>query len=96
MLRQGDIMFRESDEQVKGKTVKRLVIAEGEQTGHSHLLIAESESMIKGDKTLFSVSGKARLIHPDHDTIKFKSGTYTVIKEREFDYIENTLKQVVD
>lgn len=96
MNRQGDLIFKRVTDTPKDETHKELVIALGEVTGHSHRLIAEVGSVIKGDKTLFSVTGTAKLIHPEHDTIKFNSGTYVVINEREFDYIEETMKKVRD
>ncbi len=95
-LRQGDILFKKVDEQVEGKEVKKLVIAEGEVTGHHHVLVAEANSKIMGNRTKFTLTGKAKLTHPEHDTIPFEPGTYVVINEREFDYIEQSMKQVVD
>lgn len=95
-LRQGDILFKKVDEVVEGKTHKQLTIAEGEFTGHHHVLIAEADSMIVGDKTKFTLTGKAKLVHPEHDTIEFNSGTYVVLTEREFNYIDQTFEKVKD
>lgn len=95
-IRQGDILFKKSDKTPENKQVKEIVIAEGEQTGHNHVLIAETDSVILGDKTLFTVKGKAKLIHPEHDTIEFPSGTYMVTNEKEFDYINKELVKVRD
>ena len=96
MKRQGDILFKLVDEKVDGKPTKQLVIAEGEVTGHQHLLVAETNSKIKGTNTLFMLTGKAKLYHPEHDTIEFGAGTYQVINEREFDYISEEMKKVID
>jgi len=96
MIRQGDLLFQRVDKQVEAGTTKRLIVAEGEATGHHHVLVAETDSEIKGDKTLFTLTGRAKLIHPEHDTINFDAGTYMVINEREYSYIEETLKQVLD
>lgn len=95
-IRQGDILFTRVNEEVKGKSLKQIVIAEGEFTGHNHVLIADVESKITGNKTKFTVKGKAKLVHPEHNTLEFGSGTYLVSIEREFDYVEQTLRQVQD
>lgn len=96
LMRQGDLIFKKVDEKVEGKDLKKLVIAEGEFTGHHHVLVAELGSKIIGTRTKFSVKGKAKLVHPEHGTTHFSAGTYIVIPEREFDYIENNLKVVRD
>lgn len=95
-IRQGDILFKKIDGQIEGKSQKNLIVAEGEATGHHHTLVAEASSEIIGDRTKFQIKGKARLTHQEHDAINFLAGTYVVINEREFDYIEQTLTQVKD
>lgn len=96
MKRQGDILFKKTTETPKNVEVRRLVIAEGEQTGHNHVLVAEVGSTILGDKTLFSISGKAKLTHQEHDTIEFGTDTYMVINEREWDYVAKQAEKVID
>ena len=96
IIRQGDLVFRKIDEVIAGKSCKKLVIAEGEATGHSHLLSADTATKIYGDKTKFMLTGKAKLMHPEHETITFLKGTYVVINEREFDYAEEQMRKVQD
>jgi hypothetical protein len=95
-IRQGDFRVERTNDKVTGKTQKQLTVAEGEQTGHNHVLVAGVNSTIVGDKTKFEVKGTAKLVHPEHDTIEFNSGVYVVIPEREFDYIEETINAVKD
>ena len=95
-LRQGDLLFKRVDDKPKQVEAKKLVIAEGEVTGHHHVLLAQTDSVILGDKTLFSIKGKAKLVHPEHDTIEFGTGTYMVINEREYNYVEKQLEKVRD
>lgn len=103
-LRQGDILFKEvtnvRDQVMDNVRItepgKELVIAEGEATGHHHILMTEAGSEIIGNKSLFQVKGKAKLVHPEHGTLEFSSGTYMVISEREFDYINEEIKKVQD
>ena len=96
IIRQGDLLFKKVSDEPKDESHQKLVIAEGEMTGHHHVLIAQTDSVILGDKTLFTVKGKAKLVHPEHNTIEFNSGTYMVINEREHDYIDETMKIVKD
>jgi len=96
MKRQGDLVFKKVNDQPKQVESKRLLIAEGEATGHHHVLIAQTDSVILGDNTLFTVKGKAKLVHQEHNEIEFESGTYLVIREREHDYVEETAGEVRD
>jgi hypothetical protein len=95
-IRQGDILFTATPEAAQGKSQKQLTIAEGEFTGHHHVLIAEAGSEVIGNRTHFTVKGKAKLVHPEHGTLEFTSGNYVVSMEREYDYIDQTLKAVRD
>ena len=96
MIRQGDLLIKKVTDEPKNEKHKELVLALGEMTGHSHRLVAEMDSVILGDKTLFSIKGKAKLVHQEHDTISLSEGTYMVINEREHDYVEETMKIVKD
>lgn len=94
MKRQGDLIFIKTNDKATGKPVKKLVVAEGEFTGHHHVLIAETD--IIGDNKHFTLTGKAKLVHPEHDTIEFEKGNYIVRLEKEFDYIKSTIESVQD
>ena|SRR3990167_529371 len=96
IIRQGDLVFRKIDEVIAGKSCKKLVVAKGEMSGHAHILLADINTKIYGDKTKFMLTGKAKLVHPDHDTITFSKGTYVVVNEREFDYAGKQMKKVID
>lgn len=96
MYRQGDLLIKKVTDEPKNKQHKELVLALGKVTGHSHKLIAEMDSVILGDKTLFSIKGKAKLVHQEHDAINLGEGTYMVINEREHDYVEKIIKKVRD
>lgn len=95
-IRQGDILFTSTNQEIAGKPVQQITVAEGEFTGHHHVLIADTGSKVYGDKTKFTVKGTAKLVHPEHDSIIFPSGTYVVSVEREYDYIDEALKAVRD
>ena len=94
--RHGDLLFIKTDKKAENKPTKSLTIAEGEFTGHHHVLLVEAKGSIKGSKTHFTVTGKAKLTHPEHGVIPFPEGNYMVITEREHDYINNELVKVRD
>lgn len=66
-IRQGDLIFTLVDHSPEiTRKQNRLTVAEGEFTGHHHVLVTEGVSEIIGDKTHFTLTGKAKLVHPEH------------------------------
>lgn len=94
--RQGDLTFVKIDEIVAGTSQTQLEVEVGETTGHKHLLICGIKSKVIGDKTKFTLTGKAKLVHEEHGTIDFDAGNYLVLRKQEFDPIDEQMKQVVD
>lgn len=95
-FRQGDLTFVKIDEVVSGTPQKELTVELGEITGHKHLLVCGVNSKVIGDKTKFTLTGKAKLVHEEHGTIDFDAGTYLVLRKQEFDPIDEQMRQVVD
>lgn len=102
IFRHGDILLKEVSPQnlVKKESVSSYVLAEGETTGHRHLLTAERESLIdifrddKGNQFL-NIKG-AKLTHEEHKTLEIGTGFYQVIHEREFDPFLESINRVRD
>ena len=98
--RQGDLILKRVEETgVEGTPIKDLVLAEGEVTGHRHILVAEVGSTIVGTATKFTLKGTAKLLHPEHTKFADRvltSGTYVVIHEVERDPAEDVIRQVQD
>ena len=98
--RQGDLIIKQVEETVnEGIPVQELILAEGEITGHKHILLADVGSTIVGNATKFTLKGTAKLVHPEHTKYQdrvFESGTYMVIHEIERDPAEESMKQVQD
>lgn len=81
-------------ELIKGKQ-KRLVLAEGELTGHLHEL--DLGTLYKGYEDIFFKVPKtkvATLTHPEHKSLTFTEGIYKVITQRE--YTEKGIMRVRD
>lgn len=67
----------------------RVILAEGESTGHAHAIKAKSAAMFRDPKLnaiFLSVTGKdpVALEHDEHTTIELPPGDYQVILQREY------------
>ena len=92
MFRQGDVLLIPVEE-VPGDTFpvelgSRIVLAEGEQTGHAHALLGEYLELVETeDETRYvEIAGPepAKLVHEEHDTLSLQPGAYEVRRQREF------------
>ena len=94
MFRQGDILLVPVKEIPDGlKEVPRengkIVLAEGEATGHLHAInapeatfLAEDLAQIEGRYLV--IEAEAALTHPEHDTITLAPGNYEVRRQQEY------------
>jgi hypothetical protein len=63
----------------------RLVLAEGESTGHAHAIASRRAQMLERAGVLYLVLlARARLLHEEHGPITLPPGTYRVIRQREY------------
>lgn len=72
--------------------VKKVTLAKGEKTGHSHVLmspgVTKDIEIVERDGTLYlRVLGEkpAKLKHQEHDTITVPPGSYKVVTQTEYD-----------
>lgn len=87
IYRQGDILFKKISSlptQLKEKQDK--VVAEGEVTGHAHVLDngALYESLNSESILFIKSDQKTRIVHDEHLPIKLEPGNYEVIRQREY------------
>jgi hypothetical protein len=63
-----------------------LLIAEGEATGHAHVVKSPRISAWGARENLFFNLGQAgAVVHEEHDAIELPAGNYRVIHQREYD-----------
>ena len=78
----------------------RLVLAEGEATGHAHAIAEpDAREFRVGDERFVLVRSAAQLIHEEHATIDLPPGAYRVVIQREYEPAplpENAWRRVVD
>lgn len=93
LIRQGDLLLVPVDaapataqpvEQPGG----RAVLAEGEATGHQHVLEAERLELVSSEQAqelyVLVYGADARLVHDEHDPLPVASGAYRVVRQREY------------
>lgn len=97
--RQGDVYLLPVGSLPQGASHKprtgRLVLAEGEHTGHAHCILSlEAEEWIFGGETYLQVQQPVDLVHEEHTTQRIEPGYYRVIRQRE--YSPEAIRRVED
>ena len=106
MARQGDILLMPVGQiPAKAEAIEcegeRVILAEGESTGHAHAIVLDRES----DVTLYTVADEVdrwlrvqsrpvALRHEEHSTVILPPGDYVVRRQRE--YSPEALRMVAD
>lgn len=93
-VRQGDIYLVPIDTLPDGLTEVprdrgRIVLAEGEATGHLHTIEAPEATFLAQDLAdiegrFLAVEAEVALTHPEHSTIQVRPGAYRVVRQREY------------
>lgn len=102
-LVQGDVFFlriENSDKNFRRLPKEGFVVAEGEITGHKHRVVEAPDSIVEIAEDangfyLNVVKGTAQMTHQEHDTITLTPGQYQIIKQVEYDEVEE-LRRVMD
>jgi len=101
MYRQGDVLLvpmnkDEYDRMASGvanrrfgatepQSRKNIILAEGEATGHHHVLEGEVQVLDQnGRPWLVAVAQPTVLTHQEHDTIDIPPGCYEVVRQEEY------------
>lgn len=84
-IRQGDILLVRTGEAAKvSPAERRVVLKEGEMTGHAHAFMAESRVSYLGN-TQLAVGAPAALKHEEHSTATVPAGLYDLPRQVEWD-----------
>ena len=99
-VRQGDVLIRKVSSfygiPVNATRRPTNVLAEGEKTGHSHVVEGDAEILERNGTLYLRVKGDtARIVHQEHAPIEIPKGEYAVTIQHEFDEREKT-RQVTD
>ncbi len=99
---QGDVLIVLSEVPNEAKKTKAknrgYVLAEGEATGHTHVVESgEDVEMYELNGTLYmSVKKETEVEHEEHDNITIPIGDYKISKILEWDSFEEEAREVLD
>jgi hypothetical protein len=92
--RQGDILLVPVEKVPDGlvdvpRENGRIVLAEGEETGHLHMIespkaLFRAEDLDSIEQRFLEVEAEVDLVHPEHGTITLEPGAYEVRRQREY------------
>lgn len=98
---QGDVNLRRLSKMPDGEqkiiSRKRLVLAEGEHTGHAHVIESDEAELIQiGERMLLRLSKPATVVHQEHKPIRLAPGIWEVGRVQEYDWFGQMQRQVID
>ena len=98
LFRHGDLLIQEIFSVPSfAKPISTNIIAEGEKTGHNHVLNGSHQIYETADNhKYFKAKQELKLEHPEHNTLIIPKGIYTVIHERSFNPCEDIEIEVID
>lgn len=101
MFQQGDVLIKKVDCVPNGRILPRkngrIILAEGEATGHCHSINVEDADLIQeGEKILLRLGQKAALTHEEHKLITLEPGIYEIGRVVEKDWLSGMTRQVKD
>lgn len=85
-IRQGDVILLPV-EQVEGKNLSHLTLAEGEVTGHRHRISQGQAQLYEKDGILYLrvLSDTATLTHEEHHALQIPQGSWLIRIQREYE-----------
>lgn len=97
---QGDVILRQITALPGGgETVSkgRCVLAEGEHTGHAHVIEDDEAELIQiGERMLLKLGKAATVIHEEHGPVTLEPGIWEVGRVQEYDYFSKMARPVSD
>lgn len=93
LIRQGDVLLvpaakPDGARKVERDDTGRLVLAEGEATGHAHAITDPGCDLVTDEQTdelfLLVYGDDVRLLHEEHDTLFVPPGAWRVTRQREY------------
>jgi hypothetical protein len=105
---QGDVLIKTDEDLVLPADAKpvepkggRLILAEGEATGHAHAIEACDEAQLfctPAGELFLQVTGEKPVTvkHEEHKAVEVPPGTYFIDIVQEYDYFEDEARKVED
>lgn len=98
MIRQGDVLLIPIKGLPEDLKEKDKTIAYGEVTGHHHRFESKQVQVFvdANEQQFVQVNKPSKLIHEEHARLEVPKGKYKVVIQREFDILEDSIRQVMD
>ena len=98
---QGDVCLKRLNSLPSGKTKvigkNKIVLAEGETTGHFHGLMEKDSELLEIDGVrILNLKKKSTLKHQEHKPITLDAGIWQIGIVNEYDYFSQMKRKVVD
>lgn len=98
---QGDVCLKKLNILPSGKikviSKNKIVLAEGETTGHFHGLVEKDSELLEIDGVrILNLKKKSTLKHQEHKPITLDAGIWLVGIVNEYDYFSRMTRKVVD
>lgn len=98
---QGDVILRKLPAMPHGAFKKlakrRCVLADGEHTGHAHVVECNHAELIEiGGRMLLMLEKAATVTHQEHKAITLTPGIWEVGRVQEYDYFAQMARNVTD
>jgi len=98
---QGDVCLKRLNSLPPGKTKviskNKIVLAEGETTGHFHGLMEKDSELLEIDGVrILNLKKKSTLKHQEHKPITLDAGIWQIGVVNEYDYFSQMKRKVVD
>ena len=100
-LQQGDVIIRSIVKIPEGvnrvsKTARGFILAEGEATGHAHVIEDDIEMYEKDGVLFIKVDTPITVRHEEHDQISLSKGIYEIGFVREYDFSNEEIRRIRD
>lgn len=101
LIVQGDVFLTEcsipKDATVKGLSRRGLVVAEGEHTGHAHVVDSMDATLLEKDGVLYlSATKEVNIVHEEHKAISVPAGEWKIGIVQEVDPFTDEIRNVQD
>ena len=100
LYQQGDVLLLTAEIPSSASISRRLILAEGEVTGHAHRLDEATDGLLyeATDGTLYLRVGAqgATITHEEHRSITVPQGDYRVGRVQEYDHFAEEARSVRD
>lgn len=96
MYQQGDVLIKKVSG-VKGKKLSHRVLAEGESTGHKHVVTIGDGDLYEDNGVLYlHCETECTVTHEEHGPVTIPAGDYEIGIVREYDHFAEEARNVAD